>query len=174
MPPSSAPRVYLAGPGVFRADAIAYGHHLRSLCAQAGLEGLYPLDNEIAVASPQAMARAIHNANIALIERSDAVIADISPFRGPNMDPGTSWEIGYAVARHLPLFLYTSDARTLLARTQASHTLSARDGGYADASGMSVEDFGLIENLMIAASAEQIFASAEDAIAACAAYFAEL
>ena len=121
---------------------------------------------------PQATARAIYRANVAQIERAQAVVADISPFRGPNMDPGTSWEIGYAVARNLPLFLYTSDSCTLLARTQATHAWTPSASGFIDRNAMSVEDFGLVENLMITAWANHIHSSAEAAIAACAASFA--
>jgi nucleoside 2-deoxyribosyltransferase len=170
---ADAPRIYLAGPGVFRSDARAHGAHLKALCANAGLEGLYPLDNEMSGDTPFAVAQAIYAANVGLIDKADALVADISPFRGPNMDPGTAWEIGYAAAKRLPLFLYTSDTRTLLARTQATHALtpSSSGDGFVDSDNMSVEDFGLIENLMIAAPALHIHAHVEDAIAACVEHF---
>jgi len=45
---SDKPRVYLAGPGVFRKDAKAFGEILKQKCARAGLVGCFPLDNEIA------------------------------------------------------------------------------------------------------------------------------
>ncbi|MCT0975824.1 nucleoside 2-deoxyribosyltransferase, partial [Pseudomonas aeruginosa] len=40
-------KLYLAGPDVFRADAVAHGEALKALCARYGFEGLYPLDNAL-------------------------------------------------------------------------------------------------------------------------------
>jgi len=37
-------RIYLAGFDVFRVDALDYGRSLQRMCADAGFEGLYPLD----------------------------------------------------------------------------------------------------------------------------------
>ncbi|MHA2066225.1 MAG: nucleoside 2-deoxyribosyltransferase, partial [Candidatus Thorarchaeota archaeon] len=44
---SAAPRVYLAGPSVFRTDAKEYGEHLKKVAGKLGLNGEYPLDNKI-------------------------------------------------------------------------------------------------------------------------------
>jgi nucleoside 2-deoxyribosyltransferase len=163
-------RIYLAGPGVFRADAKAYGASLKAICLTYKLNGLFPLDSD----SPSSgdIAATIYRANVALINSSAAVIADISPFRGPNMDPGTAWEIGYGVARGLPVFAWTSEPKTLLERTRASSKLKQTEHGWRDKDDLLVEDFGLAENLMIAASAGKVFGSFEDAAAACAAYIA--
>jgi nucleoside 2-deoxyribosyltransferase len=160
------PRVYLAGPGVFRADAKAYGAQLKATCVRHRLEGLFPLDSD----SPSSgdVAATIYRANIALIQLSAAVIADISPFRGANMDPGTAFEIGYAVAKGLPVFAWTNDPSTLLDRTRALAKLKETEHGWRDKDNLFVEDFGLAENLMIAVPAGQIFTSFDDAVAACA------
>lgn len=37
--------IYLAGPDVFRPDALTHGQNLKALCAEFGHRGLYPLDN---------------------------------------------------------------------------------------------------------------------------------
>jgi nucleoside 2-deoxyribosyltransferase len=82
------------------------------------------------------------------------------------MDPGTAWEIGYGFAKRLPVFAWTSDLEMLLARTQ-------RYGGHADVfdeRGMTIEDFGLTENLMIANSCVAILANDDATISACAAH----
>jgi len=68
------------------------------------LVGLWPLDNPVGVGLPAEQAASIFQANLAMIDQAQAVIADISPFRGPNMDPGTAFELGYAHARGLPIF----------------------------------------------------------------------
>ena len=91
--------VYLAGPTVFLPDARAVGRRLVEACRASGLEGLFPLDKEIAPAEPALMAAAIYRANLQMIDRADGVLADIGPFRGAGMDPGTAFEIGYAIAQ---------------------------------------------------------------------------
>lgn len=163
---SFKPRVYLAGPGVFRPKAEEYGNWLKEKCANAGLDGRFPMDNKIEAKSPQAVARAIYEANVALIDQVQAIVADISPFRGPNMDPGTAWEIGYGIAKGLPVFAWTMDPLLLVERTPGTSGVKP-----VDSNGWTIENFGHVENLMIACSAITITKDAEAAIKACASYF---
>jgi nucleoside 2-deoxyribosyltransferase len=159
--------VYLAGPAVFRGDADAHGAALKRHCIANGLEPLWPLDNETKSSDAAALAREIRLMNCAMIERAAAVIADISPFRGPNMDPGTAFEIGYAIALNKPVFVYTSaPGETLLDRTKAAFELRKIGAKHFDADDMEVEDFGLHENLMIATVAEPVYGSFEEALGA--------
>jgi nucleoside 2-deoxyribosyltransferase len=167
-PSATMPRVYLAGPGVFREDAASYGKMLRKKCNRAGLDGCYPLDADITPDAPLATARAIYRANVALIDAASAIIADISPFRGPNMDQGTAWEIGYGIAKDLPVFAWSTDFVDLLGRTRRHVGAYVQNGRTVDEKGWTIEDFGLIENLMIAVSCTSIHRSADEAISACA------
>ncbi len=161
------PKVYLAGPGVFRPDPLAFGRMLKEKCAKAGLAGCFPMDNEIAGNLLHEKARSIYGANVKLIDSAHAMIADISPFRGPNMDPGTAWEIGYAVAKKLPVFAWTTDFTNLCERTLR---MEGRTSGDAlDQHGWSIENFEHIENLMIAISVTAIYKDDDAAISACAA-----
>lgn len=153
--------VYLAGPEVFNPDVDRLARRLKAACAAAGLLGLFPTDAERPRDEGIRPARAIYLGNVALIERSSAVIADISPFRGAGMDPGTAWEIGFAVARGLPVFAYSSDLRTYAERV---------GGGRTDERGLLIEDFGLVENLMIAESVVAVDADFDAALARCAAW----
>ncbi|MGO1766799.1 nucleoside 2-deoxyribosyltransferase [Advenella sp. S44] len=144
-------KVYLAGFDVFRPDAVSYGEQLKALCASHGFEGLYPLDN----AAPQqlrgaALADWICQANIALIEQADWVMANLNPFRGLEPDSGTVFEVGYAVAKHKPVWVYTAQTQPLT--EQAG--VQTREGRIVDAQGYTVEDFGMSLNLMIACSAK--------------------
>lgn len=153
------PSVYLAGPDVFYADARKVGNELNAMCAQAGLEGLFPLDNEIPK-DTQDLARVIFEKNREMIERCDGVVANISPFRGPNMDPGTSWEIGYAMALAKPVWVYTTANGNMADRVTDL-------GGFE-----KVENFGMPENLMICIPAKRPFYDTpEQAIAAAAKHF---
>lgn len=155
------PFIYLAGPQVFRPDALAQGAHLKAVCAQSGLTGLYPLDG---AASEGENAHTIRARCIDLLDAADAVVADISPFRGPHMDPGTAWEIGYAQARGLKVHLWSRDPRHLRARIPASLTAH----GWRDKAGDLVEDFGQPENLMICAPDAPVHPNPETAIAVAA------
>lgn len=177
-----SPAVYLAGPDVFRQNAVEHGAQLVATCAQAGLRGLYPLDAELGAHthdSPSTLAAAIASANMGLIRQSCAVIADLSPFRGPNVDDGTAFEIGYAHALGLPIFGYVctgAHAAPYPERVRASGetlTTITHDNRptLVDETGMMVEDFGLPVNLMIATILHEpghIFTSATAAIAAAA------
>lgn len=156
---SSVPSVYLAGPEVFRLDAREEGERLKRLCAEQGVVGLYPLDQT---------SDDIRSSCIALIHRADAIVANISPFRGPHMDPGTAFELGYGEALGLPLFLWSSEGRDLAGRIPAARS----EGGLRDAQGLLIEDFGKPENLMIVRDGARVHASPEEAIAAAAAFLA--
>ncbi len=158
--------VYLAGPEVFYPDVERLARRLKAACAAAGLLGLFPTDAERPADGESGPARAIYLGNVALIERSAAVIADISPFRGAGMDPGTAWEIGFAVARGLPVFAYSSDLRTYAERIGGGRP-EAR--GRVDGQGLLIEDFGLVENLMIAQSVVAVDGDFDAALARCAA-----
>ncbi|WP_127089763.1 nucleoside 2-deoxyribosyltransferase [Aquabacter cavernae] len=156
--------LYLAGPDIFRPDAETHGARLKQVCAAHGLKGLYPLDG----APPEAGADAIRRKCMAEIDSADAVVANISPFRGPHMDPGTAFELGYAEARRKPVFLWSDNPHTLIARVG-----SATETGWRDGDGHLVEDFGGRENLMIALPESTVFDTPDAAIAAAADHLAD-
>ncbi|MET1114565.1 MAG: nucleoside 2-deoxyribosyltransferase [Comamonas sp.] len=145
MPPS----VYLAGPEVFYPDARAHGRRMLAVCEQAGFTGLFPLDAQLPP-QPARQSLAIFEANCALIERADAVVANLRDFRGFEPDSGTVWEVSHALARGKPVVGYCPTAATLVQRLQASP-----HGKLFDAQ-CAVEDFGLPLNLMLAHSLSAI------------------
>ncbi len=140
-------KIYLAGAQVFLTDAVATGERMKALCAQYGFEGHFPLDNVLEESDPAALAEKIRLANIAMIDACDIVIADLSPFRGPEPDSGTVWEVGYAMGRGKQVWGYCSDTRTLRARSCAMLGLGDAE---RDHEGLFIEDFGLSHNLMFA------------------------
>ncbi|GAA5234171.1 nucleoside 2-deoxyribosyltransferase [Verticiella sediminum] len=144
-------RIYLAGFDVFRPDAVAHGERLKALCAELGMQGWYPLDNEIArdLRSAEA-ARAICEANLDLIRRCDAVAANLNPFRGHEPDSGTVFEVGYAVALGKPVWAYAEAAGDIVSRVTGQRAEAGMV--YTDGQGYTVENFGLGLNLMIACS----------------------
>lgn len=156
----SLPVVYLAGPAVFRPDAKEVGAELVALCAEYGLDGRFPLDSAFTTAE------AIFAGNVKMIRDADAVIADLSPFRGPHCDVGTAFEVGFAHAIGLPVFAYSDDVSPLVRRIP-TFIAGARP---RDAEDLEIENFDLIDNLMVAQAVRQpVHRSADDAIAAAAA-----
>lgn len=153
------PTVYLAGFDVFRRDAVAHGLYLKQLCRDHALEGLYPFDNDLLPGlTAQVAAQAICDANIAMLRRCDAVLANLNVFRGLEPDSGTVFEVGMAVALRKPVWVYFEPVSSLRA-------LVPHDGQGFDASGLQVEDFGLPRNLMLACSWAGASDTVETAIA---------
>lgn len=140
-------KIYLAGPDVFLPNAIEHGKYLKYMCEQYGYIALYPMDNEIYGNHPYQIAQLIKESNIALIKQCDVVIANVSPFRGPEPDSGTIWEIGFAQGLGKKVLAYSSDMRHLKEKTQA--ILGLGESAY-DKEGMEIEDFNLTHNLMYA------------------------
>jgi nucleoside 2-deoxyribosyltransferase len=154
-------KVYLAGPDVFFPDCGKIFAARTRYCVKLGLTPLIPVDEKLTTAE------AIFKSNVALIDKAKAVIANISPFRGPHCDVGTAWEMAYATAKKKPVFAYSSDPRPLITRLRGV----GRDG--RDAEGNLAEDFGLVENLMIGESivGKAAHATFEAAARAAAAHF---
>jgi nucleoside 2-deoxyribosyltransferase len=115
-------RVYLAGPDVFLPDAVELGRRKVELCRRHGLIGLYPLDNAIDTAAPD---------------------ASLQIFRG------NVYELGYMAGRGKLCLGYTNDPSPYADRVRQSTQVTSRDGCLTDALGLIVEDFGLSDNLMM-------------------------
>lgn len=155
----SRPQIYLAGPDVFHADAADIGRRKKAICARFGLEGLFPVDTETDAPGDEAAAQTaqrIYRTNIALLERADAVIANVTPFLGALADDGTSFEIGYAVARGAPVVLYDNGAGDTASKARA---LLAAAPTLRDPT-ITPEDFGLPVNLMLAVAARDVVGGA--------------
>jgi nucleoside 2-deoxyribosyltransferase len=89
--------------------------------------------------------RRIHAACELHMRGCDALVANLTPFRGAGADPGTAFELGYMRALGRPVFGYTHAPGDYRLRVEAG-----RDGAaWRDAEGLEVEDFGLAENLML-------------------------
>ncbi len=141
-------RIYLAGPEVFLENSKEYGEMLKQKCQAAGFKGLFPLDNEVHGASREELARNIRAENIQLIRSCDIVIANLSPFRGPEPDSGTVWEVGFAQGLGKIVSGYCTDRRDLKTKTQ--EILGLTSSSHRDRQNLEIENFGLTHNLMYA------------------------
>jgi nucleoside 2-deoxyribosyltransferase len=141
-------KIYLAGPEVFLHDAIEIGRRKVELCRRHGVTGLYPLDNEIDLSAKDA-SRQIYRANEAMMNAADAIIANLTPFRGPGADGGTVFELGYLAGRGKLCLGYSNDPSVYAERVGRFTELKSGEGRLADAQGLTVENFGLADNLMM-------------------------
>jgi nucleoside 2-deoxyribosyltransferase len=146
--PKPTMKIYLAGPDVFLPDAVNIGRRKADACARHGLIGLYPLDNAIDIAAKDASLR-IFRGNQAMMNEAHAIIANLTPFRGPGADAGTVYELGYMAGRGRLCFGYTNDPSCYADRVREFTEATSRDGRLIDARGLTVEDFGLSDNLMM-------------------------
>ena len=149
------PRVYLAGPDVFFPEPEVWAERKKAICARHGLAGVSPLDewpDEPVAWAAFPLWRKIAARNEAHIRSCQGLIANLTPFRGPSADAGTIFEVGFARALGLKLFGYTTVRTLFLARTLAflgDRATAGLDGAWVDGDGLLVEDFGLLDNLMI-------------------------
>lgn len=161
----SRPRIYLAGPDVFRPDAADHGRRLVALCARHGFDAVFPLDESLPSGLPGPVAaRRIYQANIVHIEACDAVVANLDFFRGPEPDSGTCFEVGYAVARGKPVVAYVPEEGSFAERIRRRHPHAVGEG-LVDADGWPLEEFGLPLNLMLAVPARVVAGGLEAALA---------
>lgn len=146
-------RVYLAGPEVFLPNAREVLDRKIALTRAAGLIPVTPGDLEI----PPAPTKRQFGENISAIDEqmmnsAQAIIANLTPFRGIAADTGTCFELGFMCAQGKPAFAYTN--------VKADHGARTRDHfngeWYADAEGkprgpdhVLIEDLGFIDNLML-------------------------
>ncbi|WP_326536783.1 GNAT family N-acetyltransferase [Pseudorhodoferax sp.] len=159
MPVASPPRIYLAGPDVFRPDSAAVFARLKACCARLGLAGLEPADDGPAEDAPQdgdALAQRIYEGNIARIRAADGVLANLADFRGLEPDPGTVFEVGYAVALGKPVVAYGVPPGSYAERVGAVRACAPDARGVLReiGSGAMVEGLGQRLNLMLTRSAE--------------------
>ena len=167
--------VYCAGGDVFLPETMrtAVFDNMRQLAAtlcDADMECrlLIPIDNEIDFPtdhdtnSKRKTALAIRLANEAMIRRCDAVIANLSPFRGNEPDCGTAYECGFARALGKPVLAYSDNMSEQTARYRDfNFHAAAADKRYAYT---EIEDFALPFNLMMYGDDYPLFPDFESAL----------
>ena len=160
------PRAYLAGPMVFDPDPAALFARMKALCTRHGLEGVSPHDNQVGLeghAPGLPLAEAIVRADTALMREVECGLFCLDGFRrGPEMDPGTAFEIGFMHALGKPLCGWTRDVRDYPARVAAFFAetfglalvaagpgaAGGTSGGLRDPDGVLVHSEGCVQNAM--------------------------
>lgn len=152
-------RVYLAGPEVFLPNARAQLDRKIALTRAAGLIPVSPGDVAIAE-MPDHHARALEISRIdeELMFSADAIIANLTPFRGVGADPGTCYELGFMCAQGKPAYAYTNVAANHFSRIAGHYggriiiDATNRSRG---SDGLAIEDFEMIDNLMLQGGIER-------------------
>lgn len=160
-------RVYLAGPMVFEPDPSAIFDRMKAICASCGLEGVAPLDGQIGLESlppGRDLLERIVRADIGLMHQLDAGVFCLDGFRrGPEMDAGTAFEVGYMKALGRPIAGWTRDPRSYPTKVRDyfrdvfNEPLRDTDAGLIggtsgllrDGDGILVHSEGCVQNAMI-------------------------
>jgi nucleoside 2-deoxyribosyltransferase len=133
---------YLAGPDVFLPDAVAHAARKVEICRRFGLRGLPPLNEDVAtIAKHLEVWQTIYEKDIAMMERCDIIIANLTPFAGASADAGTLIEVGWFLGKGKPIFGYSNTPENFESRMR-------RQLG-ADHAELGIEGFHLPDNLMI-------------------------
>lgn len=157
--------VYLAGPHRFHPQAARLTAAQDALCAAAGVLPLRSAAADPDVSGTEngeLRARMIYSETAARLRLADAVVADLSPWRGPGPDAGSAFEAGFAAALGKPVCAYANlqdeDEAELLERVRA-HLGGApdADGAWRDGEGALIEDLGLPETAMLWAEARRFY-----------------
>jgi nucleoside 2-deoxyribosyltransferase len=159
-------KIYLAGPDVFRKNAISRLNSLKRMTDFHGHSGMVPFDNKIPILPTDTKTQIgskIFFANVELMDNAQVIIANLDPYRGPGVDDGTAFEIGYGYAKGIRIYGYTTlmdmelkDITTMMFDLEKQKKYS------------ELEDFGNTCNLMISdsikASGGAIFKTLEECL----------
>jgi nucleoside 2-deoxyribosyltransferase len=105
---------YLAGPDVFLPNAVAHAATKVEICRRLGLRGLPPLNEDAETAATELeIWQAIYDKDVAMMEKSDVIIANLTPFVGASADAGTLIEVGWFLGKGKPIFGYSNTPRKL-------------------------------------------------------------
>ncbi len=166
-------KIYIAGPDVFSLAWVEIANKIVNACDQWGFEALLPIPAHRNLDHPNvpgitsvgkaADAAFIFKSCVDMVKSCDAVIANLTPFRGDEPDSGTVFEVATAYALGKPIVGYTRDSRMTHER-HIHNGSKTTHGAMLCRSGYLVEQFNLPWNTMVAQSCSAIVFG--DAVAA--------
>lgn len=168
-------KAYIAGSHVFwpKHEQEEFYNTIKFLSEKYSFEALVPKDGDIVADSKAKLAMLIYHKNIEMIKEADLVIADITSFRGVSADAGTIYEIGYARALNKTVVMWTADNVLCpsLKKASRSHYVPLEYIARVNLMdyntyGFSVENFGLVDNLMITRPFDLVHCSIDGAFEA--------
>ncbi|MCX5513873.1 nucleoside 2-deoxyribosyltransferase [Kaistia algarum] len=152
-------KVYLAGPEVFLANAREQLDRKIALTRAAGLQPIAPGDLSIPPQPTQReLGHAISAIDESMMDRADAIIANLTPYHGLSADSGTCFELGYMCAQGKIAYGYTNVAADMRTRSVALYGNDVhRDasGRLRGPDGLMIEDVDMADNLMLQGGIER-------------------
>ena len=134
---------YLAGPDVFLPNAVAHAAteggdmpatRFAAVCRRS--------TKMLRTAATELEAwQAIYEKDVAMMEKSDIIIANLTPFAGASADAGTLIEVGWFLGKGKPIFGYSNTSENFEFRMRKQ--LGAKHADFG------IEGFHLPDNLMI-------------------------
>lgn len=89
-------KVYLAGPDMFRVNALEHMAWQKQQCEQRGLVPMHPLDNDVDLSGePIEVVKRLYGLDIKMMLEADVICANMNEFLGAEPDSGTSFEMGF-------------------------------------------------------------------------------
>jgi len=110
-------KIYLAGPDVFLPDAIEIGRR----------KAAHAIAGDLAASGASL---AIFKGNEAMMDAADAIIANLTPFRGPSADAGTVYELGYMAGRGKFCLAYSNDPAVYVERVKRIYDVTKSAAGH--------------------------------------------
>ena len=148
-------KIYLAGPEVFLPEPFVIAERKKQICDRYGHSGIFPMDaplpSDFAEMQPRQQGFTIYNINRNTMMGCDAIVANMTPFRGISMDVGTAFEMGFMAASGKPVLGYSNNTLPYNYRVRNEfYPISVDENGFfRDQDGMQIEDFSLSDNLMM-------------------------
>ena len=127
---------------MFLPNAVAHAEKKVEICRRLGLRGL-PLLNEDAETATTELEvwQTIYEKDVAMMEKSEIIIANLTPFAGASADAGTLIEVGWFLGKGKPIFGYSNTPENFESRMRRQLGTKHAD--------LSIEGFHLPDNLMI-------------------------
>ena len=144
-------KLYLAGPDIFRPDAVIYAEKQREICQRYGFVPLQPMDNNVGHKDySRRTAREIFRADLRQIDEADITVANCNYFRGGCIDDGTAVELGYTFAQGKIAYGYIDSLSPANQQIPTHYPCHSINGQLQDRDGyVLVDDFGTAVNLMV-------------------------
>lgn len=165
-------KIYLAGPDVFFQCDLESGQKKVDFCKELDVEGIYPsfllpedLFFNTSKYSKQEQRRTINQQCKKGIVEADIIVANLTPFRGLEMDSGTAFEIGFADALGKIIYGYSDTPESYLERMKkVEGTYQDSNGAWRDKDHHVIENFDYPENCMISDSCVRLLQPSEQEI----------
>ncbi len=161
--------VFLAGPDAYAPGAAQLLEQKRKVLETAGLALLTAsAPRPSAPEGAEITARSAYAEVLTDLRRSDALIANLTPWRGVGCHPAAAFLAGFAAALGKPVFAYMNiedegDAE-ILGRVERLYGADlGGDGAWRDEEGSLIEDLGLPETVMLWAEARRFYVIVTDA-----------